>query len=189
MSLRAALPGAHISYLVAESVAPIPRHCPTVDRTLTVPFPPLSTWPDTPGWADVVADRAPILRGHFDVAKLPRSDDPVSGALIAAAGVPVRFGYDSPATRPILTRALPPPTRCHVVEHAIELALAVVDLLGMVMPAEATGSPCFVPTVADEAELSVALGTAPGDAQNGPIVLHPGSGWPIKNWLPPGGAR
>jgi ADP-heptose:LPS heptosyltransferase len=186
VALRSVLPGAHISYLVADGLAPVPRHCPAVDATLTAPFPPLSAWPDPPGWADAVARAAPALRGRFDLAILSRPDDPVSGALVAAAGVPIRLGYTSPRTRPFLTVALPPPDRDrHVASVAVDLALAAAEHLGVPMPADVGASPCFVPTADDEHEASAVLGAPRREAEDGPIVLHPGSGWPLKNWPPP----
>ena len=181
-ALRSALPDAHITYLVADGVAPVPRHCPAVDATMTVPFPPLSAWPDPPGWADAVARLAPALRGRFDAAILSRPDDPVSGALVAAAGVPIRVGFATPGTRPFLTVALPPPDRRHVAAVAINLALAAAEQLGAPVQADTGRSPCFVPTADDEEEASSVVGPPRRDGQAGPIVLHPGSGWPLKNW-------
>jgi ADP-heptose:LPS heptosyltransferase len=185
MALRSALPGTHIGFLVADGVAPLPRHCPAVDATITAPFPPLSAWPDPAGWADVVAEEAPALRGRFDLAILPRPDDPMSGALVAAADVPIRLGYATPRTRPYLTVALPPPGRRHVAATAADLALAAAEHLGAPVRADAGGAPCFVPTADDEGEASSALGASLRDGKGGPIVLHPGSGWPIKNWSTP----
>ena len=183
MNLRRALPGAHVTYLVPDGVAPVPRHCPAVDATLALAFPPLSAWPDPPGWADAVARAAPSLHGRFDLVILPRPDDPVSAALVAAADVPIRLGYASPRTRPLLTHALPAPDRRHVVALANDLVLAALDLLGAPLPV-ATDAPsaCFVPTAAEEEEASAVLGSAPATSEAGPVVLHPGSGWPLKNW-------
>jgi heptosyltransferase-3 len=184
-TLRRALPGAHISYLVPEAVAPVPRRCPAVDATMTMAFPPLSAWPDPLGWADAVARAAPGLRRRFDLAILPRVDDPVSGALVAAADVPIRLGYASPRTRPFLTVALAPPDRRHMTALAVDLVLAAVEQLGVLVPANVGGlPPCFVPTPADEDEASSVLGPLPRTATIGAIVLHPGSGWPLKNWPP-----
>jgi ADP-heptose:LPS heptosyltransferase len=184
MALRSALPDATISYLVADSVASIPRHCPAVDMTLTVPFPSLSSWPDVPGWADVVSAVAPTLRGRFDLAILPRLDDHVSGALVAAADVPIRLGYNSPLTRPYLTHALPLPGRRHVASTTADLARAATEILGTSTSTDTGEAPCFVPTDQDEAEAAAVLGSLPLAGESGPFVLHPGSGWPIKNWLP-----
>lgn len=124
------------------------------------------------------------MHGRFDVVLLPRPDDPVSGALVAAADIPVRVGYGSPRTRPSLTHALPPPGRAHVVSVAIDAARAVAQLLG------ATGERCtgtaqpfdVMPTAADHREVSAILAAAPRGARADLFVLHPGSGWPLKNW-------
>jgi ADP-heptose:LPS heptosyltransferase len=182
--LRDALPGAHITYLVSENVAAVTRRCPAVDETLTAPFPPLPAWPHPTGWTDSVERAAPALRGRFDLAILTRPDDPVSGALVTAAGVPVRLGYAEPCTRPFLTVALPMPDRRHVVTAASDLALAAVRHFEGVVRSDSGGPPYVVPSAEDEDEATSALGPPRECGGPGPIVLHPGSGWPIKNWPP-----
>src|SRR4051794_16495800 len=105
MALRQAVPAAHISLLVALGLAPVARRCPAVDDVYLVPFPALCDWPEPLGWAATVAQQAARLHGCFDLALLPRPDDPISGALLAAAEVPFRWGYAAPRTRPFLTQA------------------------------------------------------------------------------------
>ncbi len=183
-ALRRLLPAAHIRFLVPEPVGAVPRHCPDIDATYTLPFPPLTRPFDPGGWAGIVAQAAGDLRGRFDLAILPRPDDPWSGALVAAAGIPIRLGYDSPRTRPHLTAALPEPGGCHVVVLALNLAAAAAAALGVpaAMATEVREPPRFVPTAAEETEARTVLAQTALESDGRPVVLHPGSGWPLKNW-------
>ena len=184
--LRRALPHAQISVLVSAAVAAVPRHCPDVDATYTAPFSPLAAWPDPPGWPAIVARTAAKLRGQFDLAILPRPDDPVTGALVAAAGIPVRLGYACPRTTPFLTVALPAPPRRHVAALACDLVPVAADCFGVRRPPE-LGMPTpryFVPTPADEAEAAMALVHVRARCGPQPILIHPAAGWPIKSWPP-----
>ena len=197
-ALRRAVPTARIGYLVAPGMADVPRHCPAVDETSVVPFPPPTAPPSPPGWAEIVEREAAGLRGRFDVALLPRIDDPWSGAILAAAGVPLRIGYASPRTRPFLTTALPIPERRHVALLALDLVSAALTVLGIARERCESSVPgatdvterveCepryFVSTPAEDAELDALLSAWQADRNARPIVLHPGSGWPIKNWPP-----
>lgn len=194
-ALRRIVPGARIDYLVAPAAAAVPAHCPTIDETLTVPFPPPTAPPDPPGWAGIVAREAAALRGRYDLALLPRLDDPWGGALVAAAGIPARIGYAHPRTRPYLTEALPIPEGRHVALLARDLVAVASARLGAPVSPERAGDErrfppaVFVPTVEEEAEVAALLATLAGSGEpsdpalrQGPIVLHPGSGWPLKNW-------
>ena len=182
VALRAALPHAHVAYLVSAHMRRVPRYCPEVDEVLEVPFPPIEATSEPGGWRAIVARHATALRGRFDVALRPRPSDPWSGAVVAAAGIPTRVGYDLPVTRPYLTRALAPPWRLHAVRHALEVARAACTLLGAAWPAEPerAAHTCFVPTEEEEAHASDVAHRLGGDL----VLLHPGSGWRLKNWPP-----
>lgn len=181
-ALRAALPEAVVTYAAPPSGAAACRRCPHVDRVAAVRFPP----PGRP-WRGVAgAGRAAAaLGGPYDLAVLPRPDDPVSGPLCAAARVPVRVGFATPPVLPYLTRAVPPPSPDLSVAEATRrlLAAAVGVLGGPDLPPLPARDGTIVPTASDRAEAAAVL-DAVGVA--GPaVVLHPGSGWPVKNW-PPG---
>ncbi len=181
-ALRGAMPDARITFLVPIGLEAVPDHCPAVDQTDTAAFPPLLAPLERSDWDRRAVSEASGLRGHFDLALLPRPDDPWSGALIGAAAIPIRLGYAAPRTRPSLTTALPVPAHRHVARLALDLAAAAAARLGApgAVNAGAWRPICFVPTAADEAEAVAALATTP--ARDVPIVLHPGSGWPLKNW-------
>ncbi len=181
-ALRRALPDAQITFLVPAGLEAVPAHCPDVDQTYAAAFPPLLAPLDRSGWDRRAVGEASALRGHFDLVLLPRPDDPWSGALVGAAAIPVRLGYAAPRTRPYLTAALPVPAHRHVARVALDLAAVAAALLGApdAVDAGAWRPVRFVPTPADQAEARAVLATTPaGDA---PIVLHPGSGWPLKDW-------
>jgi len=182
--LHRALPHARISVLVSTAVAAVPRHCPDVDATYTAPFPPLAAWPDPPGWLETVRREAARLRGRFDLAMLPRPDDPVAGALVAAAGIPVRLGYACPRTAPFLTVALPAPPRRHVASLACDLVRAAAQYFGGPLAPDSAldTSRYFVPTPADEAEAATALAQVRARCGPQPILIHPAAGWPLKSW-------
>lgn len=179
-ALRAALPGATIAMLAPAGLEEVATRCPDVHRSISVRFPSLLLPPESTGWLADSARAADALRDQFDFALLPRPDDPWSGPLVAAADIPARLGYDLPSTRPFLTVAMPPPTRRHVTRIALDLAETAAGLLGAGGCVNWRSTPPirFVPTTSDEAAAAREVAAAGGP----PILLHPGSGWPLKNW-------
>lgn len=184
MHLRRALPTAEITFVVPPGSAEVPRHCPAVDETLTVPFPSLGANDTLREWLPRVATEAERLKGRFDIALLPRPDDPWSGSLVATAGIPVRIGYAAPRTSPYLTTELPLPAIEPVSETARRTVIAGLQSLGIraKQPTGTLTSRVFVPTSAEEAEAEAVLRSLGLDTI-APLVLHPGSSWPLKNWL------
>lgn len=178
--VRRAWPCARIGYAVAEPVAAVCARCPAVDDVASVAFPPIQRpWQRLGDPAVRAAARR--LMGAYDMAVLPRPDDPSSGVLCAAAGVPVRVGFAMPRTRPFLTHALPPPGRTHValMTHAVLAAgLAVFGAPPLPPPGGLANS--IRPTRPDEREADGVLAAA--GVGSSPVVLHPGSGWRLKNW-------
>lgn len=179
-TLRDAVPGAVVTYAVPPALAEVCSRCPYVDVAVPVAFPPL----DRPWWSagdPAVTAAAARLGGPYDLAVLPRPDDPSSGALSAAAGVPVRAGFAMPRTAPFLTHLVPPPDVDRPVVAATRdvLAAGLAALGRPVPPPVPPIGGAIVPTAADHAEAAGVLG--PGSR---PVVVHPGSGWPVKNWPP-----
>jgi len=182
--LRTLLPDCELASIVPPGLAPVAERCPAIDETLTAPFPsPVS--PDQPDdWQVAIARLAPDLAGRFDIALIPRIDDPWSGSLLAAAGIPVRIGFDHPRTRPYLTHSLPVPDRLHVTRLATLVARAGTgEVLGVepgVMPEP--DAPWIAPTDADRQEVESVIAELPGIGTSPLIVVHPGAGWPLKSW-------
>jgi ADP-heptose:LPS heptosyltransferase len=181
-ALRRALPHAHLVYAAAPGSAAVAEHCPHLDMTLTVRFPSIAQGDSSDGvaWHEAVRAEAPRIAGAFDAALVVRPDDPWSGELVATASIPIRLGFDMPRTRPYLTEVLPVPRNQHVAIDGFDLADALLDRLGAGTRTARVLVPSFVPWPRDEAEATEALSDA---GAHGPlIVLHPGSGWPLKNW-------
>ena len=180
-ALRRALPSARLTYAVPVAAGDVPRHCPQLDETLTLPFPrPGSRGAAAIGWAETARTEAAKLAQRFDAALVVRPDDPWSGELVAAARIPIRIGFDMPRTRPYLTDVLPVPHNQHVSADGFDLADALLAHLGVRARTSRVVEACFVTTPAEESEAAAVLAGVGSDPR--PIVLHPGSGWPLKNW-------
>lgn len=128
--LRAILPNVQISFLVTSELGEVVRRCTQVDRTYTLPFPPLTAPHDPANWTTIVNQKANSLRGLFDLIILARPEDPWSGELAVAAGIPIRIGYATPATEPFLTVALPFQEQGHVVSQTLKLTEVAANCLG-----------------------------------------------------------
>ena len=184
-ALRRALPDARITYLAPSGLQDVPERCPAVDVVIHLPFPPPERPADPVRWAAAVAREAPRLRGRFDAALLFRPADPWAGALIHAAGVPVRLGYLEPASLPFLTDGIPHRPQAHAVAGALELADLALQRLGAAgdrARPPAGAERLVVPTSGDRRAAAQLLASVPSDAGARPFVLHPGTGWPLKLW-------
>jgi ADP-heptose:LPS heptosyltransferase len=180
-ALRRALPAAHLAYAAPAASAAVAEHSPDVDEMLPVRFPPMSRRAsDGHAWEETLRDELPRIAGAFDAALVIRPDDPWSGELVAAASIPVRLGFDMPRTRPYLTHALPVPRRQHVSLDAFDLIDALLARLGVEKRAARVLEARFVPLREEEDEARAALSDA--GVEDPPILLHPGSGWALKNW-------
>ena len=180
-ALRRALPDAFLAYAAPPGSAAVVERCRHVDAALPVRFPPVGRGQSGGiAWPDTVRVEAPRLADAFDAALVVRPDDPWSGELVAAAGIPLRFGFDMPRTRPYLTDVVPVPESQHVSIDGFDLADALLAGVGVGARTTRILDPCFAPSHDDEREACDLLSDA--DAPEAPIVLHPGSGWPLKNW-------
>jgi ADP-heptose:LPS heptosyltransferase len=182
--LRSALPNARIAALVSPPLAHLTNRCAAIDETLTAPFPPPDAGDAPDEWRAALPDVARLLRDRFDIALLPRIDDPWSGALVAEAGIPSRIGFDHSRTRRYLTTAITPPRHEHVTRLALLVAGTALQQLGIPPLPDALpdGQPWIVPTAVDHREATERIEAAGVPADQPPIILHPGAGWPLKSW-------
>jgi ADP-heptose:LPS heptosyltransferase len=185
-ALRTALPDAHLSYLVADGLERVPSMSPAVDEIIAAPFPPPdAAWP-TPGWMDAARQAADRLRRRFDIAVLLRPEDPWTGVIAASADIPIRVGYARDRTRPFLTHAM---GRERAGRHAVRLAADVLALacaaLGRSLPPLDEPGRRLTPAPEDESTADQVLADVRDRTTERPVVLHPGSGWPLKNWTVP----
>jgi ADP-heptose:LPS heptosyltransferase len=180
-ALRRALPRAHLAYAAPPAAAAIAARCPEVDETLAVHFPPLGRpGADGPAWRTTVVASSSTFSGLFDAALVVRPDDPWSGEVVARALIPIRLGFSMPRTRPYLTDALVPPGNRHVALDGFDLADALLARLSVGARTERILDARLVPSDDDEREARDLLSGAGADEPE--IVLHPGSGWQLKNW-------
>lgn len=136
--------------------------------------------PDGPAVERIGAE----LRGRFDLALLPRPHDPWSGALAAAARIPVRVGHSQPGMEEFLTHAFPENTGRHVAREAVVLALRAATVLGArAAPSRNHRNPLVEPSAGDETEALTILDRL-GLGGTAPVVVHPSTGWLLKNWPP-----
>ncbi len=181
-ALRRRLPAATISCLVPASLLPVTRRAPDVDDGVAMPL-SIEQHPSLAG-AGVVERSGAELRGRFDLALLPRPQDPWSGALVTAARVPVRVGHNQPGMNRFLTHAFPEHRRRHVAREAVVLALRAVRLLGVrAAPSRPRPMRLIEPLPSDTTE-ALALLDRLGLGGRAPVVVHPSTGWPLKNWPP-----
>lgn len=184
-ALRAAINDAHISFLVTTELGDLVRRCPDIDDVYTLPFPSLVAPPDPAAWGEVISRNAKNLRDRFDCIILSRPEDPWSGELAVAAGIANRIGYATAGTEQFLTIAVPFHEQGHAVVQSLKLIEVAANFFGAKIAgdAEALAVGSVVPTAADEAVAQEVMLEVPA-AGPAPVVFQPGSGWPLKNWVP-----
>ncbi|MDP2662191.1 MAG: glycosyltransferase family 9 protein [Dehalococcoidia bacterium] len=184
--LRTAFPEARITALVGPwSRAPVSAN-PDIDVVETCPFPGFTRRPKGPPWAPYVLLRqeAQRLREEgFDVALNLRPDFWWGAMLAYMAGIPRRIGYDVPECVPFLSQALPQQADRHHVEQSVNLVRVMAGEEGATFRPE-----LWYPVGPDDTSFARDISRSwPGE---GPLVIiHPGSGAPVKLWTPPGFAQ
>lgn len=177
-ALRRRLPDAVITCMVPDELMPIARRAVDVDAVL--PMPLVMTDPPAAD-ASRLATAAARLRGRFDLALLPRPNDPWSGALVAAAAVPLRVGHPQPGTLPFLTHAFGERESRHVARESVALALRAAALLSTTRRFRRVGRhACLRLMPQDHAAADRLL--ARFGSPRAPVVVHPVTGWPLKSW-------
>jgi heptosyltransferase-2/heptosyltransferase-3 len=184
--LQDALPSARIDWLVGPWTAEVVRIAGGRGAVRTIEFPGFARHPKSSTaapYAVLVREAARLRTGAYDAALVLRPDHWWGAMLAALAGIPRRFGFSVPECRPFLTDTLPAPNG-HVVESNQALALLAGRRLNGVAPAEsAILSPRF-PVPPDDAVWARAWDEAADDRHAPLVAIHPGSGAPVKNWLP-----
>ncbi len=179
-ALAAARPDARLVALVGPWSAGVISAYPEIALTLTLPFPGFARHPARTSARPYLlawqwADRLRRLQAECAIIFRP---DHWWGAMLAfLAGIPRRIGFALPDVAPFLTDALP-----FRANHAVERSLALVTPLGV--------RPEVLPTltfpVDDEDRETVQrrladAGLPPGAPR---VIIHPGTGTVIKQWLP-----
>lgn len=174
--LRRGLPDAEIVGLVGPWGIPVLQSNYRLDRLIGWDFPWFDRRPrrSAPARYASLLQLARLLRAErFDLALQFRADFWWGALAVRLAGIPEHVGFDVPAVRPFLTRALPVRHGRHAVEENLCLAEAVAG--------PGSGERLEFPvTETDRRRAAELLGTAAGD---GPLVaLQSGTGAPVKRW-------
>jgi lipopolysaccharide heptosyltransferase I len=183
-TLRAARPGARLSWIVERREAAVLQGHPALDEVIVA---------DTRGWrrargpaaaraalADALALRRRLARARFDVA-VDLQGLLKSGLLAAATRAPLRIGFDARWRREPLSalfanrRVTPPPAARHVVEQYLAL-LAPLGITERRLEFTLPVTPA-AETAIDE--WLAGAGLKPGRRL---VVLNPGAGRPDKRW-------
>jgi heptosyltransferase-2/heptosyltransferase-3 len=204
-AIRSRWPAADVTLVVGPWCADVADRLPGVDHVETLPFPYFDRRPRAslldPYRRLITAARA--LRhasAAYDVAVIARDDDRWSALLARASGIPIVAGHATRRTRWVLTRRLPAARRP---AHVAAAGVALIDALaGDRAAAGATGRRATPPSPAahpmsfrltddDHARAAALLGSdvaaataRDSRAPRAPLVVHPGSGSPIKRWTP-----
>jgi heptosyltransferase-3 len=178
---RQELPEARLTLLVGPWSHALAVRNPDLDEVWTCRFPGFERQPKTDLLAPyrLLFATANRLRGRFDAAVVLRFDHWWGAWLAAAAGIPLRIGYDRPETRPFLTHALPYRPDRHEVEQnaALIAALCRCDA--------GRPGPLQFP-IGDAARAWAADWLADrGVRPDRPLIaIHVGAGAAVKQWPP-----
>ncbi|MEK7214233.1 MAG: glycosyltransferase family 9 protein, partial [Chloroflexota bacterium] len=177
--LRTAVPHAQITLLTGPWNAEAAGHITSVDEVATIEFPWFDRRQHIPPWNPylIMRQAAAALRdSQFNAAVILRHDFWYGAALAAAAGIPLRTGYDLPETRPFLTELVPFPGEQHEAAQAYELVRAAFAPSTDALP----GPAIFQVTPQERAEAGRWLSE---NAATGPVfAVHPGAGAAVKLW-------
>jgi ADP-heptose:LPS heptosyltransferase len=194
-ALKRCLPGAHISMAVGPWSSEIVARHPDLDRLLVIPFPGYSRAPQKPlaPYLLLFNTARQIRPGSYDLGINLRPDFWWGAALLYLAGVPRRAGYRLHPGAPFLSHALPFTTQEAATVSNLRLAslgLQTLDGEPMPEPFSPESYPLeFRPSVEEQQQVSERLRLAGIDDNATLVVIHPGTGAPVKLWRSEGWAR
>ncbi len=189
--IREAYPDAHITGLVGPWGRAMWQGNPDLDAVEVLRFPGMGGHRE--GWllAPYMLLRheaSRIERGDYDLGIVMRFDHWWGAALMAAARIPHRWGYDTPGMKEWLSDAVPYVTGRHEVEQNVTLVDAVLTGMGVAHTSlkvdRAKGVPALLPPEEEKPRPDILGGwiDAPRRA-----IIHPGTMaanklWTIKGW-------
>ena len=194
-ALRRSLPDAHITMMVGAWASEIVARHPAIDRLITIPFPGFQRAPQQPlaPYRLLFSVAKQLRRGNYDIAINLRPDFWWGAALLYLAAIPRRVGYAIAPGTPFLTNALPFFVPEHATVSNLRLVSAALKAGGYVpLPEPFTPEAYpeqFIPTEDEQVYIQKRL-QEEGIAGDTPIiVIHPGSGAPVKLWRNEGWAN
>jgi heptosyltransferase-2/heptosyltransferase-3 len=183
-ALRQSLPEAHLTLLAGPWSEAVARRGPPVDEILTLEFPGFTRRPKRDPFEPyrLLSNAARRLRGRYDLAVILRPDHWWGALLAAGAGIGLRLGYRTPSTTPLLSIAIPLPLEAHSAALSLRLAERAAALAGGQPEPFAQPPPPLFRITEDERAWASHQRTERGQPL---VVLHPGSGAPLKSWPAP----
>jgi len=187
-ALKARVPDAQITMMVGPWSGEIVERHPAVNRVITCPFPGFQRAPQKAlaPYILLLQVAQQLRYDHYDLAINLRPDFWWGAALLYLARVPRRVGYTLSPGRPFLTHALPFRQPEHATVSNLRLVSAALELLGyqpLARPYAATAYPLrFEPEPEERAWVAERLRKEGINAQTPVVVIHPGSGAPVKLW-------
>lgn len=190
--IKEAFPGAHITGVVGPWGRAMWEGNPNLDALEVVRFPGIV---ERVGGIEpyrlLACSAAQIARGQYDLGVTLRFDHWWGAALMWAAGVPRRWGYDTPGMKSWLTNPVPYTPGRHEVEQDLRLAQAMIETVGArrVVPAKidrTQGQPALTPPALAEPPSGLADTWLNADPTKR-VIIHPGTAganklWTIKGW-------
>jgi len=181
--LRAAYPDAHLVGLVGPWGRAVWDRQPALDAVETLPFPGIVARPERP-WQPytLLRQAAHTLRdGHYDLAVVLRFDYWWGALLIEQARIPVRCGYDLPATAPFLSHAVPYQPGRHEVEQDLDLVDTIITgAPGGNLDAGVERPTLQFPLTPEEQAWAAQILDPPDGVQTS--AIHPGTNGSLKLW-------
>jgi ADP-heptose:LPS heptosyltransferase len=187
-ALKAQIPHAQITMMVGPWSSEIVARHPAVDRVITCPFPGFQRAPQKPLAPYILLFQVArqLVRHHYDLAINLRPDFWWGAALLYLARVPRRIGYALAPGKPFLTHSIPFQSPEHATVSNLRLASAALKLLGdhpLPEPYTPTAYPLrFEPESEERTWVTERLRKEGIDTQTPIVVIHPGSGAPVKLW-------
>lgn len=189
--LRSQFPQSEITALVGPWGQTVLAGDANLDGLLTCPFPGFTRRSKGHPWAPyrlLQAQSKQLRPMQFDLALILRFDHWWGAWLSAAAGIPVRIGYDTPEAEPFLTIAVPYLCGRHEVIQNLALVMAAAGngtdaevAEARIQKADGGWRLQFSIGPSDEAEATRLL-AALGPGKSPLVGIHPGSGAPVKRW-------
>lgn len=182
--LARAMPGAEVTVAVGPWGRPALGPRPSFPL-LICPFPGFSREPMHPlhrYWLLIRYARI-LHRQRYTMAIIARPDHWWGALLAALAGIPIRIGYATLETTPLLTMALPLVPERHAAVSTLALVTAAVQQVGKELDPE-NGAQLPSDAGPEERQAVDRVLAAAGIGDEPLVVLQPGAGSPLKAWPP-----
>lgn len=187
-AIKARIPEAHITMLVATWGQEVVTRHPDVDTILTCVFPSPREGTTEPvkSWLTLLSTAKALRRGHYDIALNLRPYFWWGSVLAWMAHIPLRVGHAGPSATPFLTTALPEEPRTHFTTGFLQVVSAGLQALGY-PPLEEPMTPerypsQFAPTRDENDWITTRLAEQGISPDTHLVIIHPGTGAALKMW-------